>query len=75
MVPNTIAQVRAQKPVLIDTQQETPKNPSTGDSQLDRLLAVGWEIDSQDQTKVNLFKIKSGVRKTMVHCRPKKNRK
>lgn len=54
---------------------EDPEKPSTGDSQLDRLLAAGWEIDSQDSVKVDLFKMKGDQRKTMVHHRPKSRRK
>lgn len=52
---------------------EAPKKPSTGDSQLDRLLADGWEIEWECVSRVNLFKMKGDQRKTMVHYRPKKS--
>lgn len=47
---------------------------ATGDSQLDRLLADGWAIDSEDSLQVILFRMKGDLRKTMIHYRPKKNK-
>lgn len=53
----------------------TPKAPKprlvTGDSQLDRLLADGWEIESEDTSTVSLARKKKGELKTMTHHRPK----
>lgn len=53
---------------------EALRTLSTGDSQLDRLLAAGWEIESENSATVNLFRMKGDQRKTMVHHRPKKSR-
>ncbi len=58
----------AQKPVPIQA-----KAPSASDdTQLDRLLADGWEVDSEDSSRVRLFKMKRGTRRTMIHHRPRK---
>lgn len=73
MVPgSTVVQMQQRTQTA---EPKAPKKPSTGDSQLDRLLADGWEIDSQSHAKVNLFKMKGDQRKSMVHHRPKVNRK
>jgi hypothetical protein len=48
---------------------------ASGDPQLDRLLADGWEIASDHGTAVVLSKMKKGERRTMTHHRPKKNGK
>ncbi len=56
---------------------EEPKVPeiAKNDSQLKRLLAVGWEIDFNDPCTNNktvlIFRIgKNGERRETVHCRP-----
>lgn len=49
-----------------------PTQASTGDNQLNRLLAEGWRIESETPTQVNLYKVVGGKKKTMIHCRPKK---
>ncbi|MCX6820199.1 MAG: hypothetical protein NT019_02900 [Candidatus Adlerbacteria bacterium] len=48
----------------------TPARQSTGDGQLDRLLAAGWSIASETDNVVNLAK----GEKTMQHRKPKKKR-
>ncbi len=48
-----------------------PKKTTSGDSQLDRLLADGWQIESENAQTVKLFKMKGDKTKTMVHHRPK----
>lgn len=70
MVPaGTVVQMRAPVPTRLSS--------TTGDSQLDRLLGDGWTIDSEaeDPARVNLFRMKGDIRKTMVHYRPKNQRK
>jgi hypothetical protein len=47
-------------------------NQSTGDSQLDRLITDGWEVESEENGVVNLFKTKKGKRHEMKHLRKKK---
>lgn len=52
------------------------KPASTGDSQLDRLLAAGWQISQEGTNEkiVHLYKANGGTTKTMVHYRPKKKK-
>lgn len=49
---------------------EQPKKVSTGDTQLDRLLADGWQIRHEEPSRVHLVK---GER-TLIHPRPKKKK-
>lgn len=63
--------------LVILTPPKAPKPPkprkpkSTGDSQLDRLLNQGWEIDTETPTVVRLFKFVGETMKTMQHHKPK----
>ena len=52
------------------TPAEKKKSP-TGDTQLDRLLADGWQIGHEDVTKIVLWKANVGERRMMIHHRPK----
>lgn len=65
--PNTSQATRVAKPAREKGMSE--------DSQLDRLLADGWEIESEDDNAVHLTKIKKGKQRRLTHHRPKRNGK
>lgn len=57
------------KTAIVIEQQKQPKVAATGDSQLDRLLDDGWQIDRDDGAAVLLSKEKNDGRRTMTHHR------
>jgi len=68
-----ISFAKSTKVEALPTEQQVPKTSSTGDGQLDRLLAAGWNIESGGNGReVELFKYKDGKKRTMTHHKPKK---
>lgn len=59
-----------------DTAKKPAKPASTGDAQLDRLLAAGWQIDVTRTNNVTVFLYKGEGQSArhMTHHRPKKKK-
>ena len=65
-----------QNVVRLPQKQQVPVPAAPKDAQLERLLGAGWQIDSEDENKACLFRMKGQERRTMTHHKPKtKSRK
>lgn len=55
--------------------KKTEPRITTGDSQLDRYLRDGWEIDCEDEKVIRLHKMKGDKRMELIHHRPQPRKK
>lgn len=71
VLPAEAKLVDPQMPKGTDPLSKQKAKPTSNDTQLDRLLTQGWQIESEATDFVKLFKGEGEGRKSLTHFRPK----